>query len=207
MSFIHGCYTQVSFILLFHRVPAHHLVSVFHMVSHNRRDNQSLSSDWQLDNISILPKRTHDTLSHPREAFQPVACPDNFPRSEESCSLMLVSCGLILAAPAQAKCHWWMLHSAGAPRGKGSALEHADNAEEWMLGIAFQPGWKSKHGPACPGGICDLVRGSSHPDPSHWRRLAWPLACRGGTLIPQREDHTKLWSVACTLMSLMCDAF
>lgn len=58
MSLMHGCYTQVSLIPLFHRVPVHHLVSVFHMVSHSRRDNQSISSGWQLDNISILPKRT-----------------------------------------------------------------------------------------------------------------------------------------------------
>lgn len=58
--------SQVSLILLFHGVPAHHLVSLFHMVSPDRRDNQSLSSDWQLDNISVLPKRTHDTLSHQR---------------------------------------------------------------------------------------------------------------------------------------------
>lgn len=65
MSFMHGCYTQVS-LILFHRVRAHHLVSVFHMVSHSRWDNRSISSDWQLDNISVLRKRTHDTLFHQR---------------------------------------------------------------------------------------------------------------------------------------------
>lgn len=44
----------------------HTIWFVFHMVSHSRRDNRSISSDWQLDNISVLPKRTHDTLSHQR---------------------------------------------------------------------------------------------------------------------------------------------
>lgn len=87
-----------------------------------------------------------------REAFQPVACPDQFPRSEESYSLVLVSCGLILAAPAQAKCHWWVLHRAGAPQGKGSALEHGDKCWGVNAGFTF-PAWLQEQAqPSMPQG-------------------------------------------------------
>lgn len=62
-TFTHGCYTQMSLMPPFHSVSAHHLVSVFHRVSYARRGKWSISADWQLDNVYILPKRTSDTLS------------------------------------------------------------------------------------------------------------------------------------------------
>lgn len=92
----------------------------------------------------------------------------------------------------------------GLLMGKGLLWSAVTSAEEWMLAKAFQPAWKSKHSPACHRGICDLVCGRSHPDPRHWKRLVWPPACRGGTLISQREDHKKLWNAACTAIDMWC---
>lgn len=44
MSFMHGCYTQVSLILLLHRVPAHHLVCLSHGKSQQK--GQSIHLIW-----------------------------------------------------------------------------------------------------------------------------------------------------------------
>lgn len=133
-----------------------------------------------------------------REAFWSVASPDQFPRSQESCSFMLVSCGLIPLALLRQNATDGYSTAPGLIRGKGMLWHKVTSAEEWTPGVNSQPGWQSKHNPTYPKGACDSVRGSSHPDPATGEGLSdLPL------LLRRRSDSIETRSeriVKCSLL-------
>lgn len=105
---------------------------------------------------------------------------------------MSVSCGLILLALLRQNATDGYSTVLGLIRGKRMLWSEVMRTEGGTLGIAFQPGWQHKHSPECPGGVCHSVKGSSHPEPSHRRRLVQPPTYRGPPLISQKEGQKKL---------------
>lgn len=153
---------------LFHRASAHHLVSVFHRVSYTRIHKWSISADWQLDNVYILPKRICDTLSQSEKHFGQWHHQISFLDHRKA----VPSCWCHDPPSfAQAKCHWWILHSAGAHQRKGNALAQGDKHWGVNAGCKF-PAWQAQ--PHIPQRSLWFCERQLPPRPSHRRRLVWP---------------------------------
>lgn len=125
-------------------VSAHHLVSAFQRISCTRMGKRSISADWQLDDVCLLP-RGHvipppHQGTHSRRHFKLKASPDKFSRSQESCSFMLVSCGLILLALLRQNTTDVYSTGFGLTREKGMLWSEMTNTKGRMPGIVSQFG-------------------------------------------------------------------